>query len=115
MNKMKSAILLAALLASTLCAQEVTKVTRAQAVSAAIQKSEPVYPPLARQLKLEGSIQLEAVVLEDGTVDTVNIVSGHPILTRAGVEALKHWKFAPFHSGGKIVKALAPVTFDFKL
>jgi protein TonB len=84
-------------------------------MNAAVQKPDPAYPPLARQLKLEGSVQLEALILENGAVDNVNIVSGNPVLTRAGVDALKHWKFTPFQSGGKPVKALAPITFDFKL
>jgi protein TonB len=90
-------------------------VSRAEAVSAAVTKVQPDYPPMARQLRIEGSVNLEAVVAETGTVEKVNIVTGNPVLTRPSAEALKKWQFKPFTTGGKPVRALAPVTFTFKL
>ena len=71
--------------------------------------------PIARQLKIEGSVELEAVVTETGAVEKVNIVSGNPVLTRPASDAIKKWKFAPFTSDGKAVKALVPVTLSFKM
>ncbi len=90
------------------------KLTKAEALSAATSKVEPEYPALARQLKIAGSVELEAVVGESGSVEKVNIVSGNPVLTKAGLEALMKWKFKPVVADGKPVKAIAPVTFDFK-
>lgn len=90
------------------------KLSKNEALSAAASKVEPEYPPLARQLKISGSIELEAVVSESGAVEKVTIVSGNPVLTKAGVEALMKWKFKPVVADGKPVRALAPVTFDFK-
>jgi TonB family protein len=60
-------------------------------------------------------VELEALVSESGTVEKVNIVSGNPVLTRPAVDAVKRWKFAPFTSDGKTVKALVPVGLTFKL
>ena len=94
---------------------ELKKVQQTEAVAAAVNKVQPEYPAIARQLKVQGMAEVEAVVAEDGTVEKVNIVSGNPILTRPSAEALKKWKFKPFTSEGKPVKALASFSFKFAL
>jgi protein TonB len=91
------------------------KLTKAEAISAASSKVQPDYPPVAKQLRIEGTVELQAVVAENGTVEDVTIVSGNPVLTRPAATALKKWKFNPFTEGGKPVKALAPVAMNFKL
>jgi len=90
------------------------KVSRAEAISAIATRIQPSYPPIAMQLKIEGSVDLEAVVSETGAVEDVIIANGNPILTKPAAEALKRWKFTPFLEGGKPVKALAPITIVFK-
>lgn len=94
---------------------DIKKVTRPEAMAAAQSKPQPEYPPIARQLKVHGVVELEAVVSEDGTVEKVNILSGNPVLTKPAADALKKWKFRPFLSEGKPAKALAPVNFEFSL
>jgi protein TonB len=91
------------------------KVTKAEALSAATSKAPPDYPPVARQLKIEGVVELEALVSESGAVESVKIVSGNPVLTKPASEAIKKWKFTPFTADGKPTKALAPVSITFKL
>jgi TonB family protein len=109
-------VALATFLLSTGVAQEAPKkVTKAEGLNAVTTKVAPEYPPIARQLKIEGAVELEAVVTEAGVVEKVNIVSGNPVLTRPASDAIKKWKFAPFTSDGKAVKALVPVTLSFKL
>ena len=109
-----SCLLLIALATAGFCEDGAKKLTRAEAMNAAVSKVEPEYPPMARQLKIAGDVDLEAVVKEDGTVEKVNVVDGNPVLTKAGSEALMKWKFRPVMADGKAVKALAPVTFSFK-
>lgn len=91
------------------------RVSQQEAIKAAIAKVQPEYPPIAKQLKVTGIVELEAVVDEAGKVEQVKIVTGNPILTAPSAAALKHWKFTPFMSDGKPVKALAPVNFNFRL
>jgi len=93
----------------------VKKITRAEAMQAATSKVQPEYPPIARQLKVEGTVELEALIGENGKVEKVTIVSGNAMLTRAGADALKQWKFTPFTEDGKPVKALAQMAFAFKM
>ena len=109
-------VLIAMFTVGALCAQDAPKkVTKAEGLSAVTTKVNPEYPPIAKQLKIEGAVELEAVVSETGTVEKVNIVSGNPVLTRPAADAIKKWKFAPFTADGKAVKALVPVGLSFKM
>lgn len=55
----------------------------------------PPYPALARSMALEGSVKLEAVVAPDGSVKSVAIKGGHPVLAQAAVNAVRLWKWEP--------------------
>ena len=113
-------VILAALWLSTGFAQDAPKdapkkVSKSEGLNALTTKVAPDYPPIAKQLKIEGAVELEALVSESGTVEKVNILSGNPVLTRPASDAVKKWKFAPFTSDGKAVKALVPVSMSFKM
>jgi protein TonB len=90
------------------------KLSREEAMSLAVTKVQPEYPAMAKQLKIEGQVEVEAVLAEDGAVEKVNIVSGNPVLTRPAADALKRWKFSPATANGKAVRAVAPILFTFK-
>ena len=55
----------------------------------------PVYPQLARNLALEGVVKVDALVAPDGTVKTVEIKAGHPVLVQAAANAVRRWKWEP--------------------
>ena len=95
---------------------EIKKVSKNDALSAVTAKTQPVYPPVARQMRVEGIVELEAVISEEGKVEKVNILSGNPMLTHPAADALKSWHFKAFtNEDGKPVKVLAPVSFTFSL
>ena len=104
-----------ALAACAAFAQEPKKVSKAEALNNATVKVNPEYPAMAKQLKLEGSVEMEAVVSETGAVEDVTVVSGNPVLTKSAAMALKRWKFSPFTEGGKPIKVVAPVAMNFKM
>src|SRR5450759_1004980 len=113
-------VALAALCLSTGFAQEAPqaapkKISKSDGLNAVTAKVSPEYPAIAKQLKIEGPVELEALVSESGAVEKVNILSGNPVLTRPASDAVKKWKFAPFTSDGKAVKALVPVSMSFKM
>jgi periplasmic protein TonB len=108
-------VLLAMVAVNGFAQGEAKKLSRSEALAAVLSKVQPEYPAIAKQLKVHGVADLEAVVSEDGTVEKVNIVSGNPILTKPAADALKKWKFKPISSDGKPSKALAPVSFAFDL
>ena len=58
-------------------------------------KTTPTYPTLARDMNIQGVVKLEAEVLPNGLVKSVEVKGGHPLLTRSAVTAVEHWKFEP--------------------
>jgi periplasmic protein TonB len=91
------------------------RVSHVAAIESATTKVTPEYSAIARQLKIQGSVQLDAVIAEDGSVEKVDIVSGNPVLTKSAADALKKWRFKPFLEGDKPMKVIASFDFDFKL
>jgi protein TonB len=85
-----------------------------ESLAAAMTRPQPEYPTMAKQLRLEGSVNLNAFVTEEGTVDHIELVSGNPILVRSAEDALKRWKFNKQTEDGKPVKFVATVVFNFK-
>jgi TonB family protein len=60
-----------------------------------IRKVAPVYPDLARKIGLSGVVKLVAVVAPNGSVKSLGVVGGNPVLVKAAQEAVTTWKFAP--------------------
>ena len=115
MQPVRASLILAIVFVLAGVAQDASrKVTKAEALEAAIAKPQPAYPVVAKQLKLSGAVEVEAVISESGSVEKVNIVSGNPVLTKPVADAVKNWKFKPFQVEGKPTKVLAPISFAFK-
>jgi len=60
-----------------------------------VQQVAPVYPEIARRMRLSGQVRLEVIVLADGKVKSVKALGGHPLLVSAAEDAVKRWKFEP--------------------
>lgn len=95
--------------------EAVLNVSKTDAMKNATAKVAPAYPPMARQLGMQGDVEVEARISEEGTVESVKPLTGNPVLLNAAVAAAKQWKFTPFTNEGKAVKAVAPISFTFKL
>ncbi len=90
------------------------RVSPVEANKAVVNKVAPVYPAMAKQMKLTGKVRLDAVVDENGKVTSIKTLGGNPLLTAAARRALKQWKFTPFERGGKPVKAIVQIAFNFQ-
>jgi TonB family protein len=101
------------LAASSAFAGSELRVTEAEGKKAAIEKPAPAYPMVARQLKIAGRVEVEAIVSTTGSVEDVNAISGNPILTKPAMEAVKKWRFKPFETDGKAVRASVSLSFEF--
>ena len=75
----------------------------------------PEYPEAARRAGIEGEVTMLVRIDRDGTVDTVEQLSGEPILGRAAAEAVEQWRYTPLRIGGAPVNVLTSVTLAFQL
>jgi protein TonB len=93
----------------------VIRISDSDAQKAAVTRSNPDYPPMARQMHVSGPVIVEAEVTTDGDVAKVQPVSGNALLSSAAVNAVKKWKFKPFTAEGKPAKAVVRLSFNFTL
>ncbi len=75
----------------------------------------PDYPLLARQMKVQGAVSLQALISRDGTIQELQILSGPSILAAAAREAVKQWHFKPFLQNGQPVETQARITVNFTI
>lgn len=90
------------------------RVSSSDAIKAAVNKPQPVYSPIAKQMKVAGKVEVEAVVDTAGNVETVKALTGNPLLTQSAVNAVQKWKFTPFTANGQPSKAVVTLNFDFR-
>ena len=80
-----------------------------------IKSVDPVYPPVARQMHLQGAIQLQATIGKDGSITSVKLLNGDAVLGRAAMDAVKQWKYKPYYLDDQPVEIQTQVTVNFKL
>jgi protein TonB len=80
-----------------------------------ILKVEPVYPPLAKQARVSGVVELLGVLGIDGRIHELKVLRGHPLLINAALEAVRQWIFQPTLLNGQAVEVAAPITVNFIL
>ena len=75
----------------------------------------PNYPLLARQMRVQGAVSLQALISRDGTIQELQIISGPSILATAAREAVKQWHFKPYLQNGQPVETRARITVNFTI
>ena len=75
----------------------------------------PNYPLLARQMKVQGSVILQALIGKDGIIQNLRVVSGPRILAAAAEDAVRQWQFKPHIVGGEAVETQAKITVNFTI
>lgn len=80
-----------------------------------IHRVQPMYPQLARQARIAGTVVLQASIGKDGAIQNLRLVSGHPMLAPAAIEAVKQWKYRPYFLNGEPVEVDTQITVNFTL
>ncbi len=95
----------------------VTRTRVGGAVQAAklVNRVQPLYPPLARQTRISGTVKLHAIIGKDGTVQQLQVVSGHPLLVQAALDAVKQWRYQPTLLNGDPVEVDTEIDVIFSL
>src|SRR5690348_13360745 len=106
-------------LACAIAAQDTTatarKVTPDVAQALLVSRVAPIYPPLARQARIQGTVILDIIVNKAGEIRDVKLVSGHPMLAPAAIDAVKQWRYRPYILNGEPVEVETQITVNFTL
>jgi TonB family protein len=102
-------------LSTALMPEPVKPVSQGISGGQVIHRVTPVYPSIALEQRLEGTVILSATVVEDGTVRNVKVMEGEAALGQSAVDAVKQWRYKPFELDGRPVKNEISVSVDFKL
>lgn len=80
-----------------------------------INQIRPVYPPLAKQARIQGTVRLQAVIAKDGAIIELQVVSGHPLLVQAALDAVRQWRYQPTLLNGDPVEVQTTIDVVFTL
>ena len=80
-----------------------------------IRKITPVYPPLAKQARIQGTVRFTAIIGKDGTIQNLQLVSGHPLLVEAARQAVSQWQYKPTLLNGEPVEVVTQIDVNFTL
>jgi TonB family protein len=80
-----------------------------------LRKVAPVYPPLARAARIQGTVVLSVLINKEGEIGDTKLVSGHPMLAPAAIQAVKQWRYSPAASADKAVDAETIARVNFRL
>jgi len=78
-----------------------------------IYRVEPTYPPVAQEAHIQGAVVLAALIDRGGNVQSLQLVSGHPLLVRAAIDAVKQWRYQPLLVNGQPIEVETTVTVNF--
>jgi protein TonB len=91
------------------------RVSTGVATGLLIRKVTPNYPPLAKQARIQGTVVLQAEISKDGTIQNLQLISGHPMLAPAAIEAVRQWRYKPYLLNGEPVAVETTVQVNFSL
>ncbi len=80
-----------------------------------VRQVKPVYPPLAIAARVQGSVVLNAVISRSGVIDNLRVVSGHPMLVPAALEAVKLWRYRPYRLNDQPTEVETQIIVNFSL
>jgi protein TonB len=76
---------------------------------------KPEYPPLAKMARIQGTVRLDAIISKDGTIQDLKVLSGHPLLVRAALDAVQRWRYQPTMLNGDAVEVATEIDVNFTL
>jgi protein TonB len=91
------------------------RVSTGVATGLLIKRVTPNYPQLAKQARIQGHVILQAEISKDGTIQNLQLISGHPMLAPAAIEAVKQWRYKPYLLNGEPVAVETQVDVNFSL
>ncbi|HEY1939229.1 MAG TPA: TonB family protein [Candidatus Angelobacter sp.] len=87
-----------------------SQLTEAQLVN----RVEPMYPHIAIISGIQGQVKLHAIIARDGSIQSLNVISGPPLLVRAALDAVQQWRYRPYILNGETVEVETFITVNFR-
>ncbi len=91
------------------------RVSQGVAEGQLVTKVTPPYPPMAKMARVQGSVVLQAVISKKGNIENLRVISGHPMLVQAALDAVKQWRYRPYLLNGEPVEVETQITVNFSL
>jgi periplasmic protein TonB len=76
---------------------------------------QPTYPPLAKQARVQGAVEMRAIISKTGAIENLTVVSGHPMLAASAVEAVRQWRYRPYLLNSEPIEVETEITVNFVL
>jgi protein TonB len=76
---------------------------------------EPVYPIIAQRARVQGTVEMKALISKQGTIENLQLVSGHPLLVPAAMDAVKQWRYRPYVLNGEPLEVETMVIVNFHM
>jgi periplasmic protein TonB len=96
-------------------APQKVRVSSGVATGLLVNKVQPQYPPIARAARISGSVQLQATISKSGAIENLKVISGHPMLIQAALDAVRQWRYKPYLLNGEPVEVETQVTVNFNM
>ncbi len=94
---------------------KIVNVSAGVAIGLLIQKTTPVYPPIAKTARVSGTVVLQAIISKAGTIDDLHVVSGPEMLREAALNAVRNWRYKPYTLNNQPIEVETTVNVIFTL
>jgi protein TonB len=80
-----------------------------------IRRVQPAYPPIAKSARIQGAVVLYALISKAGTMENLRVLSGHPLLVPAAIDAVSQWRYRPYILNQEPIEVETQITVNFVL
>ena len=91
------------------------RVSSGVAAGLLVRQVVPVYPPMAKTARVQGTVVLHAIISKTGSIENLQVVSGHPMLQQAAIDAVRQWKYKPYYLNNEPVEVDTTINVNFEL
>jgi len=78
-----------------------------------LQKTIPVYPPIAKAARVSGTVVLQATISKGGTIENLRVIGGPAMLQQAAMDAVRRWRYTPYSLNGQPIAKETRITISF--
>ena len=93
---------------------EITRVVSQLTEAQLTNRVEPVYPKPAVLANVQGQVKLHAIIARNGKIESLEVISGHPLLVQAALDAVRQWRYRPYYLNGQAVEVETFITVNFR-